>query len=58
MKARKTVAHKELVNATIDAVKNHFVPDVVDVKKRIDGLVDEEYMRRDEEDHKLFHYIA
>jgi cullin 4 len=58
MKARKKVKHEALVTATIDAVKNHFHPDVIDVKKRIEGLVEEEYMSRDEEDRNLFHYIA
>ncbi|EIN13362.1 Cullin-4B [Punctularia strigosozonata HHB-11173 SS5] len=58
MKARKKVKYEQLVTATVDAVKNHFLPDVVDVKKRIEGLVEEEYMRRDEHDRHMFHYIA
>ena len=58
MKSKKEMTYEKLKAATIDAVKNHFVPTVDAIKKRIDGLVSQEYMRRSEEDKNLFFYIA
>ncbi|KAG1814325.1 Cullin family-domain-containing protein [Suillus subaureus] len=58
MKAKKELSHEQLKNETIDAVKSHFVPEVSVIKLRIDGLVEQEYLRRDEEDRNLYIYIA
>ncbi|KAG2342628.1 Cullin-domain-containing protein [Suillus weaverae] len=58
MKAKKELSHEQLKNETIDAVKSHFVPEVSVIKQRIDGLVEQEYLRRDEEDHNLYIYVA
>ncbi|PCH33173.1 Cullin-domain-containing protein [Wolfiporia cocos MD-104 SS10] len=58
MKARKELHYEQLKAATIDAVKNHFVPEVSVIKKRIQGLVEQEYLRRDEGDMNLYIYIA
>ncbi|KAG2129711.1 Cullin family-domain-containing protein [Suillus bovinus] len=58
MKAKKELSHEQLKNETIDAVKSHFVPDVSVIKHRIDGLVEQEYLRRDEEDRNLYIYVA
>ena len=58
MKAKKEMIHESLVNATIDAVKNHFIPDVKTIKVRIDKLIEGEYMRRDTADQKLLFYVA
>lgn len=58
MKAKKELSHEQLKNETIDAVKSHFVPEVSVIKQRIDGLVEQEYLRRDEEDRNLYMYVA
>lgn len=58
MKAKKELSHEQLKNETIDAVKSHFVPEVSVIKHRIDGLVEQEYLRRDEEDRNLYIYVA
>nr|GAT47324.1 predicted protein [Mycena chlorophos] len=58
MKAKKEVMHGALVNAVIDAVKNHFTPDVPAIKVRIEKLIDQEYMRRDESNQQKFIYVA
>lgn len=58
MKAKKELSHEQLKNETIDAVKSHFVPEVSVIKLRIDGLVEQEYLRRDEEDRNLYIYVA
>lgn len=58
MKARKELHYEQLKAATIDAVKNHFVPEVSSIKQRIQGLVEQEYLRRDENDMNLYIYVA
>lgn len=58
MKARKELHYEALKTATIEAVKNHFVPEVSSIKKRIQGLVEQEYLRRDETDMNLYIYVA
>ena len=58
MKARKELKNEELKTATIDAVKNHFVPDVEMIKQRIGELVDQEYLKRIEKDMNTFLYVA
>ncbi|KZT68852.1 Cullin-domain-containing protein [Daedalea quercina L-15889] len=58
MKARKELHYEQLKAATIDAVSKHFVPDVVVIKQRIASLVEQEYLRRDEDDMNLYIYVA
>ena len=35
-----------------------FVPDPQSVKKRIESLIEREYLERDEKDRKLYQYLA
>ncbi|RPD58496.1 Cullin-domain-containing protein [Lentinus tigrinus ALCF2SS1-6] len=58
MKGKKELTYEQLKTATIEAVKRHFVPDVAMIKKRIEGLVEQEYLRRDEEDLNKYFYVA
>jgi len=58
MKARKQLTYEQIKFETIEAVRRHFIPDVTNIKQRIDGLVEQEYLRRDEEDRNLFFYVA
>jgi cullin-4 len=58
MKARKELPYEQLKAATIDAVKSHFVPEVSVIKQRIAGLVEQEYLSRDDEDMNLYTYVA
>ncbi|KAH9836648.1 Cullin-domain-containing protein [Rhodofomes roseus] len=58
MKARKELHYEQLKAATIDAVKDHFVPEVSVIKQRIASLVEQEYLRRDEDDMNLYIYVA
>lgn len=58
MKAKKELTHEALKTQTIDAVKNHFVPEVNVIKQRIDGLVDQEYLKRDDGDMNKLIYVA
>jgi cullin-4 len=58
MKARKELPYEQLKAVTIEAVKSHFVPQVETIKKRIDYLVETEYLRRHPEDKNRFVYVA
>ncbi|KAK7047188.1 hypothetical protein VNI00_006854 [Paramarasmius palmivorus] len=58
MKAKKNMQFEALITETVDALKKHFKPDVAMIKKRIDVLVEEEYMERDPENRNQFKYVA
>lgn len=58
MKGKKELHNEQLKAATIEAVKNHFVPNVNMIKDRIDELVEQEYLRRHETDMNVFVYVA
>ena len=58
MKAKKELSYEQLKTQTIEAVKSHFVPEVVVIKQRIAGLVEQEYLKRDEDDMNKYLYVA
>ncbi|KAI0344167.1 Cullin-domain-containing protein [Trametopsis cervina] len=58
MKGKKQLQYEQLKTATIEAVKQHFKPDIPMIKKRIDNLVENDYLRRDEDDMNLLIYVA
>ncbi|KAH7884113.1 Cullin-4B [Phlebopus sp. FC_14] len=58
MKAKKELSYEQLKTQTIDAVKTHFVPEVSVIKQRISGLVEQEYLRRDDDDMNRYIYVA
>ena len=58
MKAKKELTYEQLKAATIDAVKNHFVPQVETIKRRIDALVEQEYLERSPDDRNKYLYVA
>ena len=57
MKARKTLAHEPLVGE-VCAQLHFFKPNPKAIKKRIEVLIDREYLERDENDAKLYKYLA
>jgi cullin-4 len=58
MKARKQLTYEQIKTETIESVRRHFIPDVLNIKQRIDGLVEQEYLRRDDDDRNMFFYVA
>jgi cullin 4 len=58
MKGKKQLPYEQLKAATIDAVKHHFKPDVPMIKQRVDSLVEQDYLRRDDDDMSLLIYVA
>ena len=58
MKSRKRMTNQILITETVVAVKGHFQPDVRQIKKQIDSLTDREYIRRDDDNRDMYHYVA
>lgn len=58
MKGKKELSYEQLKTAIIDAVKGHFVPEVPIIKQRIQSLVEQEYLKRDEDDMNMYVYVA
>lgn len=57
MKARKTLSYNELVQQAIDQVSRWFAPKIPHIKKAIESLIDQEFIKRSK-DLKTFEYIA
>jgi len=56
MKARKTLLHQQLIPQVLEQVK---VPaSASDVKKRIESLIEREYLERDAKDRNRYKYLA
>ncbi|XP_062521346.1 cullin-3-B-like [Corticium candelabrum] len=58
MKARKKMLHNDLVSQCIQQLKARFMPNPVIIKKRIEGLIEREYLARSQEDRKTYTYVA
>ena len=56
MKARKTILHQQLLMQVLEQVKVPAQPG--DIKKRIESLIEREYMERDESDRNRYNYLA
>ncbi|XP_046362624.1 cullin-3-A-like [Haliotis rufescens] len=58
MKARKKLQHNVLVAECTEMLKPRFLPSPVIIKKRIEGLIEREYLARSTEDRKVYTYVA
>ena len=56
MKARKTLSHTLLISELMTQLR--FPARVSDLKKRIESLIEREYMARDKDDSSLYMYVA
>lgn len=56
MKTRKTLSHKLLVNELVSQLRFPVVS--VDLKRRIESLIDREYLERDNDDPQVYNYLA
>lgn len=57
MKTRRTLAHLNLIQEVIQQL-TLFRPEVRDIKHRIEHLIDREFLRRDEKETNIYHYVA
>ncbi|KAH8554516.1 Cullin family-domain-containing protein [Umbelopsis sp. PMI_123] len=56
MKTRKTLSHNMLINELFEQLR--FPVKATDIKKRIESLIDREYMERESEDSSSYRYLA
>jgi len=57
MKDRKHMTHNELVDEAIGQLTSRFLPVPINIKKRIEALIEREYLERCE-DRKSYNYLA
>ena len=57
LQARKTLQHQSLVGEVLTQLA-FFKPDAKVVKRRIEVLIDREYLERDEKDPHVYRYLA
>jgi cullin 3 len=58
MKARKALGHNELIAEVTRQLSVRFTPAPQFVKKRIESLIEREYLERSDDDHRYYSYVA
>ncbi len=59
MKARRTLDHHSIVTeVTRSSCPQRFMPNPTVIKKRIESLIEREFIERDQTDRKLYRYLA
>jgi len=58
MKSRKQMSHSNLVNEVTEQLRTRFMPSPVIIKKRIEALIEREYLARTDADRKTYTYVA
>ena len=58
MKSRKALGHNEIVAEVTRQLSARFQPQPAAIKKRIESLIDREYLERDAQDRTLYRYVA
>jgi len=58
MKARNKLQHNNLVSEVIKQLSSRFNPPVNVIKKRIESLIEREYIERDKTDRRIYVYLA
>ena len=58
MKSRKQMHHNDLMSEVIKILSTKFQPDPSSIKKRIEALIDRDFIERDSKDLRLYNYLA
>ncbi|KAG4383334.1 hypothetical protein AAZX31_13G049000 [Glycine max] len=58
MKSRRTLDHNNIVAEVTKQLQSRFLPNPVVIKKRIESLIEREFLERDKVDRKLYRYLA
>ena len=58
MKSKKHLSHTQLTGEVIVQIQGQFKPDPKQIKKRIESLIDREYLERDLDSPGMYNYVA
>ena len=58
MKARRVLDHNSIVAEVARQLSARFVPNPTVIKKRIESLIEREFLERDAADRRLYRYLA
>eukprot|EP00184_Porphyridium_aerugineum_P006505 CAMPEP_0184695378 /NCGR_PEP_ID=MMETSP0313-20130426/3022_1 /TAXON_ID=2792 /ORGANISM="Porphyridium aerugineum, Strain SAG 1380-2" /LENGTH=823 /DNA_ID=CAMNT_0027153815 /DNA_START=274 /DNA_END=2745 /DNA_ORIENTATION=- len=58
MKSRRILDHHALIVEVTELLSGRFQPSPVDIKKRIESLIEREFLVRDEADQRKYRYVA
>jgi len=58
MKARKKMEHSNLIAEVTKQLQSRFRPNPIVIKKRIESLIEREYLERSKTDRKVYQYLA
>jgi cullin 3 len=58
MKARKKLQINQLITEVTEQLSRRFPPNPTQIKARIETLIEREYLKRDDADQRVFHYVA
>merc|ERR1712150_321473 len=58
MKARKTLHHNDLIAEVTKQLSVRFTPSPQFIKKRIESLIEREYLERSSDNRKVYMYVA
>lgn len=58
MKARRKLHHSSLVNETVSMLRPRFLAQPTQLKKRIEYLIERDYLIRDKDDKNVYLYVA
>ena len=57
MKARRKMDHSSLVDETVMMLRPRFLAQPTQLKKRIDSLIERDYLQRDKDDKNVYLYV-
>jgi len=58
MKSRRVLEHNNVIAEVTKQLQARFLPNPVVIKKRIESLIERDFLERDEVDRKLYRYLA
>lgn len=58
MKSRRTINHNDLISELVKQLHNRFQTLTILIKQRIEDLIEKEYLKRDDNDKSIYHYVA
>lgn len=58
MKSRRSLKHNELIEELVKQLINRFQPPMILVKQQITDLIEKEYLKRDDDNKSVYHYLA